>query len=160
MIFEKKYIFLLYICRIYSIFVEMKSKALLLLWLILFLQCAVNKKRDGVKVGKWVYKDTIGGIASKSKGRYDKIGNEKGVWKQFIDGKLYKKEVYKGVVCTTTFYYPNGKIKEMGLTRTDETQQYITWYYTGDWFYFDEDENLTEVRVFEKGRQIEELKIN
>ncbi|MCG2610039.1 hypothetical protein LZZ90_00795 [Flavobacterium sp. SM15] len=138
----------------------MKSKLLALLLSILFLQCGINKQRNGVKVGKWVYKQTFDGIVCKSKGRYDKNGNEKGVWKQYFNGKLYKKEVYKGVVCTTTFYYPNGKIKEMGLTRTDETEQYITWYYTGDWFYFDENENLTEVRVFEKGLQIEQLKIN
>ncbi|MGX7667499.1 hypothetical protein [Flavobacterium pedocola] len=137
----------------------MKIKLAILFCSVLFLQCSINKQHKGVKTGKWVFKDTLAGFYSKSKGRYDKMGNEKGVWKQYLDGKLYKKEKYKGPICTTILYYPDGKIKEMGLTRTDETEQYINWYYTGDWFYFDETENLTEVKVFEKGVIIEELKV-
>ncbi|MEW5676869.1 hypothetical protein ABGT15_11195 [Flavobacterium enshiense] len=137
----------------------MKSLLLILISSFLFLQCGINKRHNGVNVGKWIYKDTLAGIASVSKGRYDKEGNEKGVWKQFIDGKFYKKEVYKGFVCTTTYYYPNGKIKAMGLTRTDHTSQYINWYYTGDWFYFDETESLTEVKVFKNGMITQELKV-
>ena len=126
----------------------------------LLLQCGINKQRKGIKTGKWIYKDTIAGVLSKSKGRYDAQGNEKGVWKQYLNGKLHKKEVYKGIVCTTIFYHPNGKIKAMGLTRTDETEQYLNWYYTGDWFYFDESENLNEVKIFEKGLIVEEIKAN
>lgn len=156
----EKNAFLFYICRIYSIFVEMKAKALLFMILFLFLQCGINKQHKGIKTGKWIYKDTLDGIASVSKGRYDKKGNEKGIWRQYVNGKLKKKEVYKGIVCTTTYYYPNGSIQAMGLTKTDETEQFINWYYIGDWFYFDEAENLTEVRVFENGIIIEELKVH
>ena len=97
---------------------NLEIKSIIFLTLVLtFIFCAkpINQLKDGKMHGKWV---DISPDNSVSKGRY-KQGVEVGTWKLFMDGKLYKKEKYKGNQANVTFYYPSRQISSKGKTQYD-----------------------------------------
>ncbi|WP_396212057.1 hypothetical protein [Flavobacterium sp.] len=51
-------------------------RIILLLFLFTINSCKVNQTRDKVKVGRWIYSDTVNNISYKTTGRY-KNGIEK-----------------------------------------------------------------------------------
>ena len=75
-------------------FFKMKSillKIVLLLFLFTINSCKVNQTRDKVKVGRWIYSDTVNNISYKTTGKY-KNGIEKKRWFYYANNKIIKKE--------------------------------------------------------------------
>lgn len=124
-------------------------KIILPLFISCMIGCTVNKSKNGKKYGKWIYKTKT----DVSKGRYSK-GNEVGIWKDFQNGNLIRKERYTGNIATVKNYYRGKKIESKGQTIIDRTPKQIHWYYHGDWLYYDEKGKLKEKVTYINGDQI------
>lgn len=130
------------------------TKLLIYSILVLVLQgCKVNQRENGQKVGKWVYKALIqDSLHEISKGKYDKQGFQKGVWKTKVNGKLYKKEIFKQPDIQITYYYPNGLIKQKGQAKIIYTTESSHFYYHGNWFNYDTQGKITQVKNYKYGK--------
>lgn len=121
--------------------------------LTVLFSCQTNRYKNGLKTGLWIYKDDNGPIVYKSRGRF-KNGNEKGTWKHFHGGTLFKTEKFSGNGSQIRFYHPNKKISASGNTQLDFNGAQLHWYYTGDWKYFDLSGNLFKVVVYKQGAPV------
>ncbi len=122
--------------------------------------CKTNQTKNHERVGRWKvkmrYEDQIQTIHAK----YNRKGFGKGIWQYRLDGKLYKKETYsKEGICYVTTYYTDGTTESIGQTKLDVKDSRIHWYYTGDWFYFDEEGKLKTIRNYKNGELIRETLI-
>lgn len=122
-----------------------------LIFLLLFSSCKINQKQNGEKIGPWVFKTSIDNKKDIHRGRYNNDGFQKGTWRYKYDGVLYKKEVFKNGIATTTEYYPNRKIKAKGQTKFEKTDKKLHYYYFGSWFFYDKKGKLTDVKHYNKG---------
>lgn len=137
--------------------------------------CKVNRVVNGNRQGKWFYtieqvENEVAELKSKGqdlpeetirqgyyyKGRYRK-GQERGIWRYFMNGKLIRKEKYRGNTAFTRFYYPNGQVDCEGKTVFDISQKMAHWYYSGEWNYFDENGKLVATRLYDKGKLTSEI---
>lgn len=152
---------LLYICRTNSILVEqnyfMRYFILLTSLLFLTLGCKTNKMRNKHREGLWIEKYTQDSSHYKSIGKYRK-GDPIKKWTYYLNGKIIKKEKYKGNICITTFYHQNGKIQSNGKTKIDTCDKYPHWFYFGDWNYYNEDGKLTSIKKYNNGKLLTEIK--
>lgn len=111
---------------------------------------------NGFNQGKWVLKDTINNAVYKQVAFYNK-GEEVKKWKTYKDDKKYKTEKYKKGICLVTFYHPNGKIASKGKTKQEISKKEIHWFYDGDWFFFDENGKLIDIKIYERGKLINDF---
>jgi hypothetical protein len=121
--------------------------------------CTINKYENKVKVGKWVDKYNVEGIAYKNVEFYKK-GIERGTWKSYVGNKLSSKEKYRNDTCYVKNYYPNGKINSFGksvILRNDKDN--LHWFYVGEWKYFDEKGSLNLIRIYKNGLETKEIPI-
>lgn len=112
-----------------------------------------NQLKNGKKDGIWVYNNKNTSITSR--GRYN-MGREVGTWKYYQGKTMWKRELYKGSTSRVKIYYPDGHISSKGQTKLDISDKEIHWYYTGDWKFFNESGNLTEIRTYERGKPVRE----
>lgn len=142
------------------------------MWLISS-SCQINRTVKGYKYGRWIYTPDLikkdFELLNKQrynllhrlsegyyyKGRYRK-DTEVGTWRYFMNGKLIRKEKYKGATAYTRFYHSNGKIECEGKTFLDSSLKLIHWYYTGFWKCYDENGILIVTRNYEKGKMVTE----
>ncbi|MFY0483223.1 hypothetical protein ACI6PS_11510 [Flavobacterium sp. PLA-1-15] len=124
-----------------------------ILFLLIFSSCKINKTKNGEKTGKWVYKDSILNISSKSKGRY-KNGFEVGTWKDYLDNRLLTKRKYKDSICYTTEYHDNGKVRAIGISKMIADSTTIHWFLSGEWKFYDSEGVLLGTKIYEKGEPI------
>ena len=124
-----------------------------ILFLLIFSSCKINKTKNGEKTGKWVYKDSILNISSKSKGRY-KNGFEVGTWKDYLGNRLLTKGKYKDSICYTTEYHDNGKVRAIGISKMIADSTTIHWFLSGEWKFYDSEGVLLGTKIYEKGEPI------
>ena len=115
--------------------------------------CKINQRKDKMKTGRWVYKDTFMGITSISKGRYKK-DLEVGTWKDYIGKELNSKRKYKDSICYTTEYHKNGKIRAVGISKMISDSATIHWFLSGEWKFYDNDGVLLGTKIYKKGEPI------
>ena len=124
-----------------------------LLFLLIFSSCKINQTKNGEKTGRWIYKDSILNIVSKSKGRY-KNGFEVGTWKDYLGEGLITKRKYKDSVCYTTDYHHNGQIRAVGISKMITDSTTIHWFLSGEWKFYDSEGVLLGTKIYEKGEPI------
>jgi hypothetical protein len=111
----------------------------------------VERKREGL----WTEKYSHDSAHYRSVGKY-KNDNPIKRWRYYLDGKIIKREKYKGNICYTKFYHENGKIRAKGVTKIEDDKKQVHWYYSGTWKYYDNKSNLTTTRQYNKGDLISE----
>ncbi len=117
-----------------------------ILFFVLFLvSCKINQKKNGVEVGRWKYVSGTKTERNIIKGRYDKYGQEKGVWKYYNNDTLFRSEKYFYPYSVDVLYHKNGKISQIGKSYTTKE----TWTKIGTWYKFNEEEKLTDSITFE-----------
>jgi len=132
----------------------MKIKLLpLILLYILTASCGINKFKNNLRHGRWVYKDSTSNDVLTSKGKYRK-GNEIGKWKHYNNGVLFRQEKFKGNKAQVVNYYPNQNVESAGTTGLDRSAEMIHWYYDGKWRFYSEDGKLDSVKIFDKGQLV------
>ncbi len=135
---------------------------LLSLLTILLTSCGTNRMRDGSRVGKWIEKDAFGDQQYTYISKYGKNGKEKGKWRTLLNGEIYKTErFYRNNQSEMRFYYPGKKLRSIGMTRIDVTQQGKTaashWYYSGDWRFYKISGELECIKTYHQGVLIAEV---
>jgi hypothetical protein len=118
--------------------------------LVAFASCKTNQTHNKLKVGKWIYADTINNTVYKSVGKYRK-NIEKGTWKSFEGDKLVKTEKYKSGICYTKTYHQNGQLASIGKSKLSETETESHWFYFDQWTFYDESGKLIETKFYTKG---------
>lgn len=111
-------------------------KRLVPIFAALLLASCSNRTVSGLKQGYWKQKDTVNGIVYESKGRYKK-GLPVGKWIYKSDGKLTKKERYKGEDCYVELYGSTQKLERAGNAKLAVEGNDLHWYYVGDWITYD-----------------------
>ena len=121
---------------------------------VLFLQsCAINQS-DGIqKKGKWVYQYPLEDNQTEiSKGRYNKKGEQKGIWKTKINNRLVKKERFIDNKVVIYYYHPNGKLERKGQGFFTQIG-HITWfYYQGRWSIYNPKAELIQTNYYQQGK--------
>lgn len=136
----------------------MKATQVLTLLIIcssLFLSCKTNQRKNGLKTGRWIYKDTFMNVTSESKGRYKK-DFEVGTWKDYIGKTLLSKRKYKDSICYTTEYHKNGQIRAIGISKMIIEDDNLHWFLSGEWKFYDSEGVLLGTKIYEKGNPITE----
>lgn len=128
---------------------------LLLFCCCLFLSCKINQHKNGLKTGRWVYKDTFMSVISESKGRYKK-DLEVGIWKDFVGESLITKRKYKDSICHTTEYHKNGQIRAVGVSKMIVEDKNLHWFLSGEWKFYDSEGVLLGTKMYEKGIPVTE----
>ncbi len=128
------------------------------IFLILFLTSCSNRTVAGVKQGFWKQKDTLNGIAYESKGRY-RDGLPKGKWVYKTNGKLSKKEKYKGEDCFVQFFGTTGKLERSGNAKLAVEGKDLHWFYFGDWLTYDVFGRVIFVDTYYRGELVGEKEI-
>jgi|SRR5690606_15215811 len=116
-----------------------------LLIIILLASCKLNKLVDGKPVGKWKY---ISGTADEKnvvKGKYNKLSQEKGVWRYYINDTIYRTEKFYYPYSVDRLYHKNGVVAEMGLAITKNNR----WTKTGTWYAYNEKGDLLDSITFD-----------
>ncbi len=116
----------------------------------LLMSCKINQRKDGLPIGKWVYISKEGNNISRTAGRYNKHGFEKGIWRFYYNDTLYRKEKYRGKICKNTLYYQNGSIAEEGFSTQDTLKNGVYWKKTGNWYLYDKTGKLMEIKTYEQ----------
>ena len=128
--------------------------------ILLLSSCKVNTYKNGVRSGKWVFRDTINGVVIKNKGNF-KNGIEIKTWKYFENNRLAKKEKYTDSIADVWVYHPNGQVKLNGKTTiTVHSADKIThWFYNGEWKEYNESGKLVLVLMYDTGQLVAETPI-
>ena len=133
----------------------MKKVLLCVFVLIVACGCKINQRKNNMRQGLWIERDTINEVVYKSRGRY-KNDEEIKTWKFYKNNKISKIEKYDNNICQITTFYPNGKIESKGQTRVEITAQLRHWFYFGDWTFFDQNNQIYMIKTYEKGVLINE----
>jgi len=114
----------------------------------------VNQWKHNRYEGLWIsWSDTLKKNVE-SKGHY-KNGHEVGVWKFYYeDGTLRRRERYTKKGIATKYFYPNGNLKSKGKAILDYEEEFLHYYYQGDWTYYSEDGKPSQVITYERGNQV------
>jgi antitoxin component YwqK of YwqJK toxin-antitoxin module len=115
----------------------------------------INKKREGL----WIENYAVDSAKYKSVGKY-RLDDPVKKWRYYLNGKIIKREKYKGNVCNTKNYFENGKIQSKGHTKTTTDNIEIHWFYDGEWKFFDEKGKLTLIRKYANGELVSEVEFN
>jgi antitoxin component YwqK of YwqJK toxin-antitoxin module len=133
----------------------MQKKIFLLITFAIF-ACKTNQTHNKLKVGKWIYTDTVNNICYKTVGKYQK-NIEKGTWKSFEGEKLVKEEKYKNGICHTKVYHQNGQLSSEGKTKLAENEIESHWFYFDQWNFYDESGKLIETKFYKEG-ELDEIR--
>ncbi|WP_269224056.1 MULTISPECIES: hypothetical protein [Flavobacterium] len=114
----------------------------------------VNKKREGL----WIEQYSIDSTQYKSVGKYKNDDPIK-KWRYYLNGKIIKREKYKGTICKTKTYFENGKIQSKGHTKTTTNNIEIHWFYDGIWNFYNEKGKPTIVKKYNNGELISEVEL-
>jgi antitoxin component YwqK of YwqJK toxin-antitoxin module len=114
----------------------------------------VNKKREGL----WIENYSVDSSKYKSIGKYKNDDPIK-KWRYYLNGKIIKREKYKGTICKTKTYFENGKIQSKGHTKTITNNIEIHWFYDGDWNFYNEKGKPTIVKKYNNGELISEVEL-
>ena len=128
-----------------------------LIFLALSFSCKTNRFKENKRVGLWIVTDTIDGHVYESRGKYKK-GNEQKTWKYLKNGKLYKKEIYRDSTSKITFFHDNGHKMLEGNAKLTKDNQYLHWFYQGQWIEYNNDGKFVQIRQYEKGELINQNK--
>lgn len=109
-----------------------------------------------VKTGKWVIEDHYPNENYKSAGRY-KVNEKVGVWRTYLNGKIYQKDRYKGNVICTKIFHPNGKLAQKGQSKTNTNKDSVVWFYFGKWSYYDDNGKLDHIKIFYKNKKSDSI---
>lgn len=115
----------------------------------IFTSCKINQRKNGEKIGRWIYKDRIADGTIVSKGRY-KSDFETGTWKEFNNKKLVSRKKYKDGICCTTDYHLNGKKSAEGISQLEIEGKNLHWYLFGEWKFYDEEGKYLGSEFYEK----------
>ena len=118
----------------------------------------INQKIDKKKEGVWIDDYTQDSIQYKSF-EYYKHDEPIKKWKTYINGKIYKTEKYKNGICIVKYYYENGKLQSKGKTKIEVDSIETHWFYFGDWKFYSDKGKLTEIKKYNNGELISEVKI-
>lgn len=136
----------------------MQRKYFLLLIIVCAVSCSPAKinqyvKEDKVKKrnGKWIETNVTEQGEYISTGKYKK-GVKVGVWRTLVDHQMYQKDVYGKDLIKTKIFYPTGKIKTRGQSTTEVGNDFIHWFYTGDWKYYNELGKLIYIKKYQAGK--------
>src|SRR5690554_7980694 len=121
----------------------MKSGVLVLI--LLFVSCKINRTKNCVPVGKWKYITQSGKNTDRVVGRYGRLGNEKGKWRYYYNDTLYRMEKYYYPYCVNVLYHSNGAIAEVGKS----VSSHSSWTKYDVWYFFDEQWTLTDSVFYE-----------
>lgn len=122
--------------------------------------CKTNQfNKQGKRIGRWEFTDTLGTEIYRTTGRY-RNGIERGTWKYYAGNRLERLEKYRKNISQHYFYRENGQIHSQGKARLDVSDSLIHWYYFGDWQFFDEHGRLTTIKTFENGQTVKVQKID
>ncbi len=129
------------------------------------MSCAPAKVNQYIKVdkvqirdGKWKENVSTEHGDLVSIGKYRK-GNKVGVWRSTLENNIYQKERYRKTFIKTKFYHPNGKIKIKGQSTTEITDDYIHWFYTGDWKHYDENGKMIYIKKYIKRKPSDSISV-
>ena len=139
----------------------MKNFLLVIFSVLLFSGCKskpINQKINKLKEGVWIDDYTQDSINYKSFEFYKKDKPVK-KWKSYINKKIYKTEKYKNGICTVKYYYENGKVQSKGKTKLESNAVETHWFYFGDWKFYSDKGKLTEIKKYNNGELISEVKI-
>lgn len=105
-------------------------KWLSVLFICIFISCKINQTKNGVSVGKWKYVSGKANDLTVIKGKYNRFGQEKGVWKYYQNDTLFRKETYYYPYSVDILFHKNGRVKEIGKAYTSNKiwTKYGTWY--------------------------------
>lgn len=106
--------------------------------------------------GKWVEKDNIGEDQYLMKGKY-RNGEKIGLWKTYLNGKIYQKDRIKDSITFTKIYFPNGKTEVKGQSKLTINDDYRHWRYVGDWKYFDAAGKLLYVKKHQSNGKVDSI---
>lgn len=141
----------------------MKTGAFILMGSWLTFSCTPTKINQYVKEGKvqhrdgrWVENYTNDEGELTAHGHYKK-GRKVGVWNTFLQSHKFQKEVFRRDRSKTKFYHPNGRIKVRGQSKTETTDNFIHWYYAGDWKYYDDHGRLMYVKKYNKNQSADSI---
>lgn len=115
-------------------------KEVVVIFALLFVSCKINQTKNGVPVGRWKYVTQMGNTTDLVKAKYDRLGNEKGVWNYYNNKKLYRTEKYYYPFCVNVLYHENGNIAEVGKSISSNQ----SWTKYGTWYVFDTTGMLTD----------------
>ena len=121
-------------------------------------QRRINQWKNNKYDGLWISWSDSSGKKIESKGHY-KDGHERGVWRYFYeDGTPRKIERYSKKGISTKYYYPNGKMKSKGKAIVDYEEDFLHYYYQGEWTYYNEDGKPEQVITYERGNEVDHRK--
>jgi hypothetical protein len=89
-------------------------------------------------------------------GKYKK-GEKVGIWKIYLNNKLYEKNKFKKTVTKTKKYFPNGELMERGQSKVEVSQNERHWFYFGDWKYYDQKGNLLYIKKYAEGKKMDSI---
>ena len=144
----------------------LKNILLTLLSVFVFVSCQ-TKTNQYIKIsdkvqkrhGKWKeeYPTEEGTLIAT--GRY-KMGEKVGVWKTYLEDKLYQTEKIRRKKIKMFVYHKNGNIMERGQSKLDISENERHWYYFGDWKFYDENGNLKYIKKYTYGKKIDSVSFN
>ncbi|MEZ7504208.1 hypothetical protein [Flavobacterium sp. Arc2] len=135
----------------------MKKLIIILSCLILSLfSCKTNQKINKKREGLWIEQYSLDSLHYKSVGKYKNDDPIK-KWRYYLDGKIIKKEKYKGNACYTKFYHKNGKTQSRGKTVLDTSTKYAHWFYSGNWEFYNDKGKLIIKRNYNNGKLASEI---
>ncbi|MCD1117996.1 toxin-antitoxin system YwqK family antitoxin [Chryseobacterium turcicum] len=144
----------------------LKNFLLIVLSFFVFASCK-TKTNQYIKIseksqkrhGKWIEKYPVDNDTLIVIGKYN-TGEKIGVWKTFIDDKLYQKEKIQKKKIKMFVYHKNGNIMERGQSKLDISENERHWYYFGDWKFYDENGKLKHIKKYTDGKKIDSISIN
>lgn len=113
---------------------------LFLLLVLCFVSCKINRKQNNIPYGKWKYITKDGNNVSRIQGKYDRLGNEKGIWRYYHNDTLHRVEKYYYPFCVNVLYNQNGKIYQIGKSVSSNK----SWTKYDVWYHYDSKQNLID----------------
>ena len=110
------------------------------------------QKRDG----KWIETNSTEQGNYVSKGKY-RTGTKVGIWKTNINGIQFQKDAYRKDLIKTKIFHSNGKVKIKGQSTTETTDNYIHWFYNGDWKHYNENGKLIYIKEYHRGKPLDSI---
>lgn len=114
-----------------------------------------NRKRDG----KWIENSPSDNGIIQEKGKY-KDGEKVGLWKTFLEGKIYQKERFLKNSSKVKIYYENGVLMQKGNTKTEISKQERHWFYQGEWKFYDKKGNHVYTKIYDRGNKVDSIFVN
>ena len=120
---------------------------------------SINQKTNKKREGLWIEYYEVDSSKYKSVGKHKNDDPIK-KWRYYLNGKIIKREKYKGAICKTTTFFENGKIQSKGHTKTTTDSIATHWFYDGVWNFYNEKGKPTIIKKYSNGELISEVEQN